>query len=469
MSTNVITLDGVSLASSDIRARDCAWPITDMIYCVLGDEVFANMPIYIGEWADGTLAPGIVEQNHEIVMPEGLTVCESATVKTNLVACEFELPNQVEVSLCSEDLVIRDLVEKFCAKGGRNILPESNKKMFNADGSIRMGEPYVPNFMRIALNALENAPGELVLLSALRGDESNDFQFDGLYQQIDNGWTATQCPPLVTDPINLGQTIDWNVLTGGTGLASPDDETIAGQTVTLWGTVYDVPEGLNLAQFLEDLWIEAVELNFTARHGGVDNWEMHVPWGRARCFLNTAACMRPCGAGGVDCTGDDLLWERLKEYRSRNVATLWPSGTTFPLLQSQHLEDNTVRFGPKSIGGYPTYGLFFRDYNGILDAIAPMGLYGQSTGVTWDRDPIIMRRNDILRDNVEAAALYVDLDKVSSRCVRACIAYEAGVLALCRNLWLKVENITCASFVCAPTTGVTVEIQPNPPVPLEDL
>jgi len=32
-----------------------------------------------------------------------------------------------------------------------------------------------------------------------------------------------------------------------------DDVTIAGQTVTIWGTVYAVPAGLNLAEFLDDL------------------------------------------------------------------------------------------------------------------------------------------------------------------------------------------------------------------------
>lgn len=469
MSVNVVTLDGVSLQAAGLRARDCAWPITDMMWCILQDEVLRNMPIYIGEWENGTIQPGIVDQTHEIVIPENLDVCDSPTVKTVLEGAEFELPNQKDMSLCSEQLVIRDMVEKACR--GRNILPDYSKKMFNADGSFRMGEPYTANFMRIALSALTNAPGELLLKSALVGDEANYFEFDGLYTQIDNGWTTT-APANIADPINLGQVIDWSTLTGVAPLASPDDVTIAGQTVNLWGTVYDVPEGMNLAQFIEDLWIEAVELNFTQRYGGVEMWEMHVPWGQARCFLNTAACMRPCTCSGDDCHSifgmDEDFWARIREYRSRNVATLQPSGTTFPLLQTRYMEPNTIRFGPSMIGGYRTYGLFFRDYNQILDSLAPMrnDLYGQSFGVQWEYDPIIMRRNDILRNNVEASALYVDITKQSSKCLQVCLEYEAGLLALCRNLWLRIDNVTCNSFVCDPDSGVTIEEQPGQPTPL---
>jgi len=462
--TNIATLDGVEIKSAPVRARDCAFPITNMLDCILGDEVLDNMNFIMGDWEDDTNLPGIVDQKHNVNIPENLDECESGTVDTEFTSIEFTAPNMVPVSLCTPKMIIRDLKEKFCSNVGRNILAGCN--LFNADGSFKMGEPYVPSFMRLALGGVENVMGELIGLSAIKGDASEIFQFDGLYTQIDNGWT-TAAAPAVADPINLGQVINWATLTGGTAgtPVSVDDTTAAGQTVTLWGETKDVPEGLSLAEFLNDLWIDAVELNYAQKCGGVTAWEMHVGWGKARCFLNATACMQPCGISGEF---DQQLRARLADYRATNIAKLYPSGLAFPMLQTKYIEDNTLRFGPGSIGGVPTYSVFFRDYNEILDELAPLrdDIYGTSFGIQWEYDPMMMRRSDVMRDNMEAVALYADIFKESAKCVKACLEYEAGMLVMFRHLWLKIEDVSCDSFVCTPSTDVWIEEEPAAPVEL---
>ena len=226
------------------------------------------MPIRLGAWEDGTIAPAITDYTREVTLVDPPDDCDVPTLRTSIDECELIAPNMAEIGIKTPNMNWVELRAQFCRQ--RNILP-GQLCVFNSDGSIATGQPYVIDFIRFALNEQKHYMAQQLTRSAFIGDDANVNEFDGLYNQLENGWQ--QGTPACGDDLNVAQDIDWAVLTGVGPQASPDDVTIAGQTVTWWGTVYDVPEGLNLAQFLENLWLDAVEINWADAKGGVDMWE----------------------------------------------------------------------------------------------------------------------------------------------------------------------------------------------------
>lgn len=452
MSTDIVTITnqaGVQLHSGSFFNRDCHFPITDLIKRCPPDGVLANMPTHLGAWEDGTKAPAITDYDDIIDNTANVNdACRAAIVRASVTTCELTVPNQICMALETPRLNWRDLKLEFCRM--RNILP-GQMCVFNSDGSINQGDPYAVDYIRFALTTLSRAMAKLLTRSVLTGDDANRNQFDGLYTQIDNGWGAATAPATSCGTeFNVGTTIDWNALTGGTGCASPDARTIAGQTITIWGQQCAVPAGLNLAQFLEDFWIEKVNVEWADAFGGVDAWEAHVRHGQAKCLINAAACMQPCNLQASNIIDPDLR-NRFARLRQANMVELYPSGTTFPMLQSRWVPNNEMRFGPRSIGGRPTYGMYFHRIDDYLDMLND-GMYGQGRGMILPRsrhDRLIPIDQDFLNFGFENQAIFWDIFKETALCVRATMMLCGGLLACSRHLWLRVQN------VCCPETCIT--------------
>ena len=439
MSTTITTLDGVDIRSAAVLARDCAFPITDLMKHVPQDEVFKNMPVFFGGWEDGTVAPAFrtIAYTVDSTLSAG-DDCLSPIVKSTVTSCELSVPDMQEISFSTPVIKLRSLMLKFCRQ--RNIAPKTLIP-FGADGNINDGSRLSLDFEKFALQNLYDVLSEQFLKSALVGDAANTNEFDGFYTQLLNGWVGHGSAPCPVT-LNKQQIIDWGALCGkSAGVAAyPDDVVAASKTVTLWGVSYPVPAGINLAQFLNDLWIDKVNMEYADRFGGVTMWEAHVRWGEARTFLNTAACMRPCD--GRD--DDPEMRARLAEFRRTNIARLYPSGVSFPMLQSRHVAANTMHFGPRTIGDQPTYGMFIDDVEPYLTG-RPMRPYGEFDYNGQDEYSFL--NTDEWKASIETRGLYWSLDKKSAKCVQGTVLTYAGMLTAARHLWLKITNVSSPTLL----------------------
>lgn len=311
----------------------------------------------------------------------------------------------------------------------------------------------------MALAPLGKFMRAMVTQSVTNGDAANDYEVDGIFTQIDNGWEdgAIACG----DDYNIGNEINWyELVTSGegpfTGTAFPDEETVADKTVTLFGTEYDVPEGLNMAQFLIH-YIELVEDEVAAGHE-ID-WHMIVPHGYGRSLKYTATCLQPCGN---DSNYDPTIRQRWVEEFKADVVRLRPDDKYFGLVKSRKMGTNEMRFGPKMIDDRPTYGMF---YWNIAEYMASVGLladtYNEGFGVFPD-DPLV--RDDIVNyvpEDFENLAFYWNIRRTSITCANAQMLTYHGALAVARHLWLKITNVAETTFVSQTiTTEATLDGDP---------
>jgi hypothetical protein len=440
--TDIVTIGGVALTASGMLGHDCAMPITRLTKRLGTDEVLMNMPVFLGHWNTGTVQPVELDQVINIDTSGVTGACDVAVVDAAITEGELVLPDQAKIKLATPTLVLDELVPKFCRS--RNITERELGLVMNRDGSLNEGNPYMIDFARFALATLSKAMAQLITRRVMRGDASDDFGLDGFYTQLEDGWAMGT--PAIPAYLNQAIVIDWQTLTGAGAATTPDDLTVASQTLDLWGTTFNVPVGINLVQLLEDYLIPAVEAHWTDQNGGVDVWEIHVPPGSKRCLIDTAACFQPCNndAGIWDTT----LRERIIDLRARDVVRLFPSGREIPMWESTHVEADTMWFGPRSIGGNPTYGVVFRDMNEMFAALGVLGdTYGQGSGMFPDTEPLLTSYTDDLGIPFEASAIHWDVRKVSIDCVQAALMSVVGVLAAARHLWFKIEGITCGSFI----------------------
>lgn len=447
--TDIIDIEGVDIRSAPIFARDCSMPIVNWIQECPPDEVFANMMINIGSWEDDTTAPAFTDYTRTIQLVDD--DCEVPTLQTSYTECELIAPNMAEISLGTPRTNWKELRTNFCRQ--RPILPNQFCP-FDQNGNFAPGTQYDMNFYTFMLSELKTAIAELVVDAAMKGDNANVNEFDGLYNQLENGWQSS-AGNACDDRYNIAQVIDWAALTGdphGTGFAGPDDVTIAGQTVTWWGNVYNVPEGINLAQLFEDMWIDAVNINWANSKGGVDVWEAHIPWGQAKCLLNTAACMHACQTCGSEDSAirvdNEVAFERIQRLMDLTVMELRPSGVQIPLMQSQNVDPNTMWLGPGSIGGRPSYVLFFDQISrhlGLFDTDMNGGF-----GVNeFPTDALTQMTRDSLATHggFETETLYHYVHQPTVKCVKAAMIMCAGLLVCNRHLWLKIENLDCCNAI----------------------
>ncbi|MBK8035305.1 MAG: hypothetical protein IPK17_38535 [Chloroflexi bacterium] len=433
-----ITLDGVALAnaSAPILFQTCRFPIMDLRRYRQPDEVVQNMPTFVGNWADGTIAPAIDSQVINVdTTTNAADACRFPIVSVALGGCNWIAPYMKVIGLESEQINWAQLVTAYCTVA--NLQLDRLGQIFNADGTLVAGNPYTLNIVRFATALLRETLGLTFTHSALLGDYSNVNQFDGLYNQIDNGWVngSDACD----STLNAGNAVNWDTLTGGdgSGTASPDDVTVA-TTVTLWGQSFDVPAGWTLADFLA-MYAEAAQANYG--RGQQVAWEMHAPSGWRMAVLKALSCIQLCNASTF--MSDDLI-ARYERLVSGKIAELFGYGLTFPVLETAYTGANTLRFGPRELGGVPTYGLVLDNIVNVLRALNPLGqaLYGSGQGrMPGDTEPLLGMTREKIVNRFEASTIHWDFSKVSPICVRASIMLKAGMLATDRHLWLKITNV----------------------------
>lgn len=453
-----ITLDGVALAnaSAPILFQDCRFPIMDLRRYRRPDEVVANMPTFIGSWKPGTIAPALDSQVIDIdTQTNTADGCRFPIVTAALTGCAWIAPDQKTVGLESEEINWEQLVTDYCTVA--NIAdPERIGQIFNADGTLNTGNQYTLNIVRFVAAILREALGVTVTNAAMIGDAANVNQFDGLYTQIDNGWEGED--DACDSTLNTGNVINWDLLTGGdgTGVASPDAVTVA-TTITLWGQEFDVPAGWTLGDFLAT-FVDAAQANYG--RGAEINWEMHAPNGWRMAVLKALSCIQLCNNTTFL---SDRQVDRYERLVSGRIAELFGYGLTFPIFETGHLSQNTLRFGPRDIDGIPTYGLVFKNIVEVLRQLFPIGnaLYGSGQGrLPGEAEPLLAMTREQIANRFESVAVHWDFQKVSSICVRLTTLLKAGLLATDRHLWLKITNVGVTNFRLAPPVDVTVDSEP---------
>lgn len=447
MADSILTLDGVRVDSAPVFMPDCNFPVTDWANCCYRDDFVNNFPIHVGHWSKNTKAPAIIGKKFKVKTPAASTDdCELsiATVSTEMESCELVAPNMVDLALKTPDIKLTDLEEEFCRR--RNIL-RGQLCVFNADGSLNPGNPWTFDFVKFAMTSVYSTLINELMRVAVEGDSANanpifsPNEFDGFFTQLMGGWdqgSATPCP----DTFNKATIIDWAALTGTTGCASPDSRTIAGQSITIYGKTYQVPEGYNLAQFIDELWIPRIEKEANCV-GGVTAWDMIVSEGFPTCFLKSTACMQPCNTC-ANFFSDPNLRDKYAMAQTSKVAEFL-SGRRLPMMESSYVNDGDIWLGPRSVGGRPTYGLFVDDMDRFFGnyRYANGDGYGQYDGTY---DPFgIMPANE-LRNNLEDRSVYWTLQR-RGICVRGIMMMRAGVLTCSRNLFVKFTNVCCPSMI----------------------
>lgn len=450
--TTIVQLDGVDIRSSAILNRDCAFPITNLSKRCPGDQIFQNMPIYFGGWPDGTVAPAITDVRHEVnnqascapCVPDG---CRNPVVSTVIDACELLAPNMRCIGLDTPALEWRDLLTHFCRQRG---LARNEVTIFGPNGELDYEKKWTLDMVRFAMKGVWNALGRLIVDTAVNGDYANALQIDGILNQIENGWAPVAGNPCA-DEFNKATVIDWAILTGK-AQPTADDVTIAGQSITVWGQTLAVPAGLNLAEFLDDMWIEKIRTEGVCS-GEITDWEAFTAWGQSKCLANTAACVRPCNA----CDEDPEARKRLQDFRMKRRVELYPSGLEFDMKESRSVAVNTLFFGPRTIDHNPTYGLFVDSIDNYLTMLPnePFDRVSVMDAMQLDMGgPSICEDN--WRTEIEERGVFVDLHRVGDTCVQGTTKICIGALATARHLWLKVLNVYCPTLVGSCDSPVTV-------------
>ena len=447
--TTIVDLDGVQIESAGVMNRDCSFAINDMRPFAPNDDVVRNFPIAIASWEDSTIAPAINSETIVIDHTAQSDDCDSPTVSTNLGSCYVTAPNMAEYDLSTAIMELLKLIPEFCKQ--RNIVPNQQlRSLLNSNGSINMGNPYASHYMRWAYSGIAKALHLWVTDDAVAGDSAlAQSRMDGLYTQIDAGWDDAGGGDACTDALNVGQTINWGDLCGTPGgPQSPDSTTVAGKTVTLWGASYDVPVGMNLAELLDWMWFTKVRRNFTSLYGDV-LFEAHMPFGAADTLAQTVACIQPCSVSG---DFDLALRERLEGFIRNRLVRFHPHGEVMPLMESRYIAANTMRIGPRTIGGNPTYGLFFKNMNQYWNELYPFGeTYGGGFGLNINEPLLSQVQSTLAIEALDELAFHYDFNKISHKCVTYSALAKVGVLAVSRHLWLNITHVAYQTWVTTPT------------------
>lgn len=449
MSDSLVKIDGLTIDSNPVFAIDCSFPITDFANCCDRDDVLDNLPIHIGHWPKNTKAPAISKRQVKVkAATPSADDCLPGfpTVSVDLETCELIAPNMVDVGAKTGDLNYRDILDEFCYR--RRVLPEQIC-VFDSNGNLAPGNPISQAFILDAMQVVFQTTAREIARVAMVGDDAvaNPFfqpnEFNGFYTQLKGGWDtgSVACPATY----NTCTTIDWANITGQVGNAAPDDLSVAGKTVTAFGKTYNVPVGLNLPDFLDRLWIDKVEQTLDCV-GGVTAWEMHAPLGFRACYLRAEACMKPC-KGCLDLLDQRILDLYQASIRSKFATLL--TGRSFPILESRHVQTNELWFGPRTVGGRPTYGLFFDSmdrYFGRGPTINSITQGYGNAGQAISPNTLINLPSTELENRIEAISTYWNLQR-NGICVNGFEMKRVGMLTCSRNAWLRVTNVQCPTFI----------------------
>lgn len=463
MAYDMFEIDTVNPLSAPVFATDCSFPITNLIKFMPPDDVVANLPMMIGNWANDTVSPQIVSESYAVVTSgETADGCNLPVVTSDLTTCDWKAPNMAKIGVQTEALNILDMKDDFCRR--RRINPNS-LTIFDRNGNFAPGQPFAIDFWSWSARTIINAHAKLFYHSTLVGDsavvgaDGRPRQFDGLYTQLTGGWdNASGSPGNCDSTLNTEAVLDWGALTGMPGGAPPNAKTALGATVTIWGQTFNVDEGLTLPEVLERYWFDKVEHDWTANRGGVTQWEFHAPWGSHACMARAAACIQPCAPSeAIAYINDSDLRDRFaRMVGNPKAVTLWPSNRVIPWLQTNLIEDNTIRLGPRTIGGIPTYGMMLDNldrYFSNLTGVTIDGGYGYPPSMGG----LPPMTSPVVRENIEEMALHWDMHKTSPFCFVASILMIAGLLATARHLWLRIDNVTCTNWLEDRSLNITVD------------
>lgn len=444
--STVFGIDDASIYSAPVLMRDVSFPITNNKSYQPLNEVAQNMPVFMGRWEDGMTAPTMVSQEIEVDRSVEIDDCDFPVVRSSVTTCDMIAPSMKHFGRKTDVLKIVDLVKPISSLvRQRNIAPDALGQMiFDANGNFKVGVPYAQDVFQHAIAAINIAMMHTWTKYSQVGDAANPDEVDGLYTQLNDGWANGD--EACDASINVAQTINWYYLTDATasgvdvtGFSSPDATTVANRQINIHGVNVSIPPGLNFAQFLEEFWVDYITNLYTDKFGEV-MWEMHLGVGEKYTIRNMVTCMQPCDN---DSNFDSDVRTRWQNFHASNRMRLEPSGKEFVLQQSTELDPGVMYFGPRSIGGNYTYGLFFSAINQVYaQAILNHELYGQQAGTLEAKNPLIWKDQTFIENNFEQMACRFNWEKIKHQCFEASVQMEYGFLATARHLWLKVTGMS---------------------------
>lgn len=474
MPTGVFELDGVSIASDPIFMEDCSFPIAVWNDCCdESDDVVKNLEMRLGWWSGGAKLPVLHSQKISIKTSTatGGDACNfvAPIASANSEKCELNAPKMKIISVRTPQWNVMERVDEFCRR--RSINGNSQWCVFDQNGNLITYNSQGVNQLAIDFEKWNMQVAYTALISEavrnfIHGDSANSNpvfledgkEIDGLYSQLLKGWDNTvgsECP----DKWNVATTIDWGALVGK-AVGSPTDKTIAGQTIALPnGSTCPVPEGLNLAEFFERVWLDRI-VKQTNCKGGVNAWEMHVPEFMGRCLVEAATCIQPCG-NCASFLNDPGLRDRFSSNVNDNIVQLYPSNRRLTLWESTALNGkNEIWFGPRSVGGRPSYVAFWDDmsryFSGLpqLPGASRYGIAqnGYNPGNLLPKQELVSGKVATLEDR----ALFWEM-KRSGLCLQGQFIGRVGILACNRHLWARFTNVACAGAcvdACTPSVSI---------------
>lgn len=471
MTTGVFELNNVCIASNDIFLTDCSFPIAVWNDCCDEvDDVMRNLPMRMGWWSQKAtqpvihsgyieLAPSNCAPAMEDCAPASCGFKPAPIARAFASNCMLKVPQMKLISAKSDIWNTTERIDEFCQM--RSINSNSQWCVFDQNGQIITRNSAGVNKLAIDFERWNmQIPYTALVSEALRtfihGDKANDNmifnvsdgkEIDGLYSQLLTGWESVvgaECP----DKWNTASTIDWSVLTGKVGCASPEDKTIAGVSITLSnGQVCPVPEGYNLPEFFEWIWLGRI-VKAAKCKGGVDSWEMHVPEEFGKCFIKAATCIQPCG-NCASFLNDPGMRDRYSNAIANNLVTLYPSGRTLPMMESNALNGkNEIWFGPRSVGGRPSYVAFWDDMSRYFSGLPTLnGTTGYGIAQNGYNPHNLIPQSELVNSKIatlEDMALHWEMHRFNhTTCLQGSFMGRIGMLACNRHLWLRVKNVCC--------------------------
>lgn len=282
---------------------------------------------------------------------------------------------------------------------------------------------------------------------AWNGDQTVRHSIQGILTQLSAGQFTLGDECEAYEHVEL----DWNALTGGTGVANPEAVITAGNdTITIHGRDFTGNAGLNMTEFLV-LWLERlIEVDLAKWSDEDMEWELWTGLGQTTAIANLAACMQPCD-GCVNPLSDPQIRARAGEFRKNKVIWLYPyDNVSITIKTSPELTDQ-ILLVPKSIGGRPTIGWVFRDQQeqlAILNGDLPY--YGARSGLV---DANALYPEDEVMDEVqlfETRAFTVNVQK-NGNCINIWLNAEAAMVLMALNVWLRFSNTNSESLI--PSAG----------------
>ena len=412
--------------------------------CV-GDEVINEIPVGIMEWLTDNyyaeLGKMTITENPVNV---GDDCSECVVVTGDVPAYYAQLPCMVQKCFSSGEFNFLEAKRQYCRFTG---IDEKTCNVVDFMGNPNTQSEQYADFITLFATPLYEGFRRWLTDMIADGSCNNTGEFDGLYTQLENGWLPSGALPPLPDSQNKATIIDWSVLTGGS--MSPEAITIA-TSFLLWGVSIPVPAGLNWSEFVTTILLPTMQAYYPEEYNAASAWELHYKYGDINCLSKMLACFRLCGT--EDLSANETLAQYQAALRTR-VLMLKPTDTPVITKSSTQIESNTLWFGPGRSNGNPTYGLFFAPlgewagYPDITNALRQQG-YNLTQPLDWINELFLddsQSKFDPMR--IDDIAFSSNIDKVGLRCLKFSLEARAGLLALCRHMWVKFENISCGTAI----------------------